>query len=240
MEPHNLLRQNFYAGDVGEYKSQTLATRLARNYRREIRYCTTKFEFSPYANCQSYPGSGRLNADIVVGCVDNSAARQSLQQACISHDPKWWIDAGNGRDWGQILIGNQNQSQGMTCSFEDGFVTRLPDPVTQRPDLLTTISEDPPDLDCAAALDLTDQDPTINQLMASFTVHTIRRILAGSCNYMALYLDLPRGTVNPQYATPENAARPFAMNPEVLLAQHDQIQGRRCRRCQRYINPRAS
>ena len=30
VEPHNLLRQNFYPGDVGEFKSKALADRLAK------------------------------------------------------------------------------------------------------------------------------------------------------------------------------------------------------------------
>ena len=38
VEPHNLLRQNFYAEDVGQFKSQALADRLARAYRRPVGY----------------------------------------------------------------------------------------------------------------------------------------------------------------------------------------------------------
>ena len=36
VEPHNLLRQNFYAEDVGQFKSKALADRLARAYRRPV------------------------------------------------------------------------------------------------------------------------------------------------------------------------------------------------------------
>ena len=36
VEPHNLLRQNFYPEDVGRFKSQALANRLARAYRRPV------------------------------------------------------------------------------------------------------------------------------------------------------------------------------------------------------------
>ena len=38
VEPHNLLRQNFYPEDVGKFKSQALADRLARAYRRRVGY----------------------------------------------------------------------------------------------------------------------------------------------------------------------------------------------------------
>ena len=37
VEPHNLLRQNFYPEDVGKFKSQALADRLARAYWRPRR-----------------------------------------------------------------------------------------------------------------------------------------------------------------------------------------------------------
>ena len=38
VEPHNLLRQNFFAEDVGRFKSQALAERLTRAYGRAIGY----------------------------------------------------------------------------------------------------------------------------------------------------------------------------------------------------------
>ena len=48
-------------------------------------------------------------------------------------------------------------------------------------------------MDCAAALDLTDQDPTINQMMASLVLQVVRRMVAGTCPFMALYLDMDLG-----------------------------------------------
>ena len=62
-------------------------------------------------------------------------------------------------------------------------------------------------MDCAAALDLTDQDPTINQMMASLVLQVVRRMVAGTCPFMGLYLDMEQGTVTPSYATPETVAR---------------------------------
>ena len=89
----------------------------------------------------------------------------------------------------------------------------------QRPDLLTAVPTTPPDVDCAAALDLTDQDPTINQVMASLVLQVIRRMVAGTCPFMGLYLDMEQGTVNPSYATPEAMARVVGTSPEVLIGQ---------------------
>ena len=59
----------------------------------------------------------------------------------------------------------------------------------------------------AAALDLTDQDPTINQMMASMVLQVVRRMVAGRCSFKGLYLDIGQGTVLPTYATPEAVER---------------------------------
>ena len=84
----------------------------------------------------------------------------------------------------------------------------------QRPDLLTAVSTRPPDVDCAAALDLTDQDPTINQMMASLVLQVVRRMVAGTCPFMALYLDMEQGTVSPSYVTPEAVDRALNADSE--------------------------
>ena len=82
-----------------------------------------------------------------------------------------------------------------------------PAPTLQRSDLLTAVSTRPPDVDCAAALDLTDQDPTINQMMASLVLQLVRRMVAGTCPFMGRYLDMEQGTVTPRYVTPEAVVR---------------------------------
>ena len=90
----------------------------------------------------------------------------------------------------------------------DGETCHLaPAPTLQRPDLLTAVSTRPPDVDCAAALDLTDQDPTINQMMASLVLQVVRRMVAGTCPFLGLYLDMDQGTVSPSFVTPEAVAR---------------------------------
>ena len=99
-------------------------------------------------------------------------------------------------------------------AFVDETCYLLPAPTLQRPDLLTAVSTRPPDVDCAAALDLTDQDPTINQMMASLVLQVVRRMAAGTCPFMSLYLDMDMGTVTPTYATPEAAERLMGPDPE--------------------------
>ena len=209
VEPHNLLRQNFYAEDVGKFKSQALADRLARAYRRPVGYSVYAFRED-----DSRPGGGRYTGlpaygnCLLIGCADNAAARRAMAE-CLPGDPRrWLIDAGNDTNWGQVLVGNvADRDFGDEQAFVDQTCHLLPAPTVQRPDLLTTVSTRPPDVDCAAALDLTDQDPTINQMMASLVLQVVRRMAAGTCPFMGLYLDMEQGTVTPTYATPETVER---------------------------------
>ena len=199
IEPHNLLRQNFYHSDLGHFKSQALAERMATLYRRTIGYSTYPFRM---AGDGSYTATAKNSSQIVIGCVDNTATRRQMEQ-WLSHNPAaWLIDAGNDSTWGQVLIGNTTNPQLLTEAFRESQCFRVPAPTLQRPELLTKEPPSEPQMDCAAAMDLTDQDPTINHLMASLVVQAVRRIIAGTCTYMGLYLDIEQGTLAPVSPTP--------------------------------------
>ena len=161
VEPHNLLRQNFYAEDVGEFKSHALADRLARAYRRPIGYSVYPFrEGDPGSYGHRYPGLPRYGNCLVIGCTDNAAARRAMAECLRGGRGQWLIDAGNGANWGQVLVGNvADPSHRYESAFDGETCNLLPAPTLQRPDLLTTVPDTAPDVDCAAALDLTDQDP---------------------------------------------------------------------------------
>ena len=209
VEPHNLLRQNFYADDVGKFKSQALSDRLARAYRRPIGYSVYPFREEDHgSDGHNYPGLRDYDHGLLIGCADNAAARRAMAECLPGNPHQWLIDAGNDTNWGQVLVGNvADRDFGDEPAFDDETCYLLPAPTLQRPDLLTTVPTTPPNIDCAAALDLTDQDPTINQMMASLVLQVVRRMVAGACPFMGLYLDMELGTVTPTYATPETVAR---------------------------------
>ena len=155
-----------------------------------------------------YPGLAPDGAGLILGCVDNAAARRAMA-ACLPGSPGvWWVDAGNDTNWGRSSSATWPTSwPGTNGAFTGETCHLLPAPTVQRPDLLTAVPTAPPDVDCAAALDLTDQDPVINQVMAALALQVVRRMVAGSCPFMALYLDMEQGTVTPSYATPEAVER---------------------------------
>jgi hypothetical protein len=198
VEERNLIRQNFTWEELGQFKSEALANRLSRRYRRAIAYSILPVEMSQLR----YPG-------LVIGCVDNGPARKEiaervegtgltwvggysaalpreLQRGSIPEAQLWWLDAGNGDTYGQIIIGNSNR-----VLFEGETCLSLPLPTIQRPELL---QEAPHQRGCA---DIPEQGPTINQVVASLLVETVRRLIEGTCVWYELFLDLEAGSVTP-------------------------------------------
>ncbi len=97
VEPHNLLRQNFTEENLGEYKSQALAERLTRTYRRTVGYSTRPFENISAGSWQdTYPGIKGHGQSMIIGCVDNARARKEMAQSIRRYTNTWLIDAGTG------------------------------------------------------------------------------------------------------------------------------------------------
>jgi hypothetical protein len=110
------------------------------------------------------------------------------------------VDAGNGENFGQILIGNRTGSAQYRTSEKGDRFCSLPLPTQQRPDLLR---QQPAAISCA---DIEEQGPTINQSMAALVIEVVRRLIAGTCSWIQLYLDLELGILQPVLATPETVA----------------------------------
>lgn len=186
VEGRNLTRQSFYREDLGRFKSETLAHRLALRFERPVGYSTLPAAMTELNS----PG-------LVIGCVDNGLARRDIARAVI-HTPyqKWWVDAGNGENYGQVVIGNTDI---LAEILPDGNIYRgLPLPTIQKPELL---NQAPRARDCAAIAE--EQGPTINLTMAAAVVEVVRRLIAGTCPWVQLYIDMEAGTLVPVLATPE-------------------------------------
>jgi hypothetical protein len=189
VEERNLIRQNFFSCDLGKFKSEVLAERLSARYDRRVGFSLMMISDLDI----KLPG-------IVVGCVDNGLARGDIAEKCKSGltpgygYESWWVDSGNGENYGQVLIGNHREA----AYFADtGWCYVLPLPTIQRPELLYQLPAQP---GCAQI----EQGPTINQAMAFLVVEVVRRIIEGSCEWMQLYLDLEAGALRPVYAIPDS------------------------------------
>ena len=134
VEERNLNRQSFTKTDIGLFKSEALAKRLAGKYQRPVQYSVLPV------------GAADLPKGIVVGCVDNGLARQTIAERI--HDGQWWVDSGNGTNFGQVLIGN-SKIEKLRPSFTADLCVRLPLPTIQQPALLTQV---PRQRSCAEAV----------------------------------------------------------------------------------------
>ena len=220
VEPHNLLRQHFYESDVGKFKSQALAERLARQFGRPIRYSVYPFDSELVNEGLGSRMYTRLAQGIIIGCVDNAEARRSI--ATDFQFTNWWLDAGNGYSSGQVLLGNAGSPDSLHGGFEEHYqqVTRLPLPSLQLPSLLVppTAPVAAP-MDCAEAVADDEQSPVINHAMALLVLQFMHRFLKGKLTWMGAYIDLEAGTLQAVPAEPVTVARMCGVKVDTLITK---------------------
>lgn len=103
----NLGRQRFFECETGLYKSVALINRVNRCTGTNWKAETRKFE---KGNFGRIPEEAR--AIITITCVDNVQARFGVAEilkeiSCRRNyrdDPKYWLDFGNSRNTGQVLL----------------------------------------------------------------------------------------------------------------------------------------
>jgi len=217
VEPHNLLRQQFFSGDVGKFKSQVLAERLAVRYGRPIAYSVY-----PYTEESAHEDLGggmtRVTQGIIIGCVDNATARRSIAKST-SGMGNWWLDAGNGYSSGQVLIGSATNPLYLENAFDEQTqeVEALPMPSLQLPSLLVPPTVVIEDKDCAEAIEDDEQSPVINQAMATLVLEFMHRLIRGNLTWMGAYIDMEAGTLQTVPADPVTVARMLGVKVDTLL-----------------------
>lgn len=215
-EPRNVSRQAFDRADVGRFKAEVLAERLSRRFDREIAYSVLPYDARVHG--EAFSRSTRLA--LVIGAVDNSAARAAIAltlERQVPHtrrgegaSPILWLDAGNTRNSGQVLLGNALNVAQLRHGFDEttDTCTALPAPSLQRPDLLSAPPQPPRGRagTCAQQVEDGEQGRTINQMMAGLVASFVERLLDGTCSWMASYLDLTDGMLRCVPADPRSVA----------------------------------
>ncbi|MBI2851420.1 MAG: ThiF family adenylyltransferase [Chloroflexi bacterium] len=218
VEQQNLIRQNFYEGDLGKFKSQALAERLSRQFHRRIAYSV--YPYMPDLIGENWGGGLRSPAiqGIIIGCVDNADARRQIGQTL--RFGNWWLDAGNGFSSGQVLLGSAKNLELLGSPFikESGEVEGLPMPSWQLPSLLAPPTRKKPETrDCAEAVAAEEQSPVINQAMATLVLEFIYLLLNKKLTWMGAYIDLDAGTLQTVRAEPEIVARMCGVKVDTLF-----------------------
>jgi hypothetical protein len=229
VEVRNVARQAFDLAETGRPKAQVLAERLARRFGREVGYSVLPYDRALHDRVFA-AGPSRLA--LLVACVDNAPARRAIVATLDAGlwaggspsypSPIWLLDAGNGRNSGQVLLGNVTRPERLRGSFFPAAAVcrALPAPSLQRPDLLDAppAPQPPPRplMDCAAAVAQGDQGPTINKVVAAIAAGYVEKLLAGACRWMASYFDLDDGTLRCLPADPKLVASIAGLHPNAV------------------------
>ncbi len=216
VESGNIPRSNFCAAEIGRFKAQTLAERISLAWGLEISHVNEKFDYEKHIKPG---GNGFKELTILVGCVDNHLARREIHRALKESNrynsrdvpEMWWIDGGNGKSSGQVLIGSSIKKD----KPENYFTTltickKLPAPSVIHPELLENQElskgrEKVERLSCPELVRLGEQSLNINQRVAIEIAEILTELLlTNDLRRFATYFDQTSGTSHSLYCTPEH------------------------------------
>ncbi|MBU1747323.1 MAG: PRTRC system ThiF family protein [Chloroflexi bacterium] len=205
VELQNVGRQNFGPGEVGQPKAQTLMRRFNLTFGLNIVSHMALFD-GQMLHQYGYPTE---DLHLVVGCVDNNAARRAIHETLVKLNGRiWWLDCGNHRAAGQVLLGNRADLTAPAIS-PLGYCTGLPLPTVQHPDLLAEEPPPPPGGASCAELTLLDvQSLMINQAIATYAAQYVYRMaVTHDLDIHATYVNLAGGNARSlgNCATPANS-----------------------------------
>ncbi len=203
IEDKNIPRQNFCAAEIGMNKAVALAARFSAAWGVEIHYLTDPFK----AETSTIQGYVENPLEVLIGCVDNAAARKAISQnlSRSRENSTWWLDCGNTEHAGQVLIGNAlvDGSDGSQPQhwLTDKICVRVPSPAVQCPDLLIARPEEKTknNLSCADIQIANAQSLAINVRVAADATDMLLRFLNGTLTRYATYFDLKAGSARSDY-----------------------------------------
>lgn len=221
VEAGNIPRSNFCRAEIGRFKAQTLAERLSAAWGLEIGYANEKLDYEKHIRAA---GSGYREMSVFVGCVDNHLARREIHRCLKEFEPynpqdaplAWWIDGGNGKFSGQILIGSTVKKAFVEDHFTTASICRkLPAPSLLHPELLENqehalrrtaapAATTQQRVSCPELVRLGEQSLNVNSRVAVEIGEMLTQfLLINSLKRFANYFDLESGTSRSLYCTPE-------------------------------------
>lgn len=191
VEAQNVGRQNFCPAEVGQAKAMALMRRYNAAFGLEIEALEEGFS-------AAVEGVG---FHLVVGCVDNAAARRDIRDMLVRRWGRWWwLDCGNHRHAGQVVIGNKVLDGPDISPL--GFCAGLPLPSVVHPELLVGGEiasdgemDDGEVLSCAELALADAQSLMVNQAVAGWAAQYVYLLLlARDLDVSATYFDLGVGS----------------------------------------------
>lgn len=189
----NIGRQLFSRSDIGLNKANVLVTRINR-------FFGTSWSAMP----RRYGEGHYSTANICISCVDSVKSRKEI--ARVNKNSKgqcradlegqyYWLDFGNGRTTGQIILGTLQMIEQPTTKEYDAVPSLKT--VTEMFDL-SKVNEKESGPSCSLAEALSKQDLFINSTLAQAGGALLWKLLStGSIDHQGVYLNLDTMKVNP-------------------------------------------
>lgn len=229
VKTENLGRQLFCDAEVGQPK----ALALARRYGHAWGLNTMAF-VGEYSESLLHMQSDLI---VLIGCVDNAAARATLNET-LGHNPEqthesalppiWWLDCGNLKDTGRVMLGSALLPDQCRGAFIDKKrVTVLPSPALQYPSLLIPGRDEAVgarEMSCAEMQMANLQSLNINAAIAVQAADMLTRLLI--TNDLKRYqcaVNLASGSVKSFYCTPSEIAREISASAEFVTRQAEEV-----------------
>ena len=235
VEEGNIPRSNFCFAEIGANKAETLTLRISQAWGIETGFVKEGFRPELLQNKNDDWNAQSSNSSkliVLVGCVDNHLARREMHETLKLYNEQiygnsgsrlWWIDGGNGRDTGQILIGNRLCEKEICEAAEKSpILSLLPAPSLQHPDLLRDVEkkfinrqEVNDRVTCAERIRLGEQSLNVNNRVAVEMAEMLAELLlTQTLKRFATYFDLESGASRSIYNTPEAIAATANYKPK--------------------------
>ena len=220
VEAKNCYRQNFAENEIGRNKAEALASRYGLSWGVDVLALPAPFS-ADLERLLETDRQTHYELSVVIGCVDNAPARSAIH-ACVTEQSgygaaRWWLDCGNDRHSGQVLLGGFNSKHDKTIFPIPGYCARLPLPSEQHPELLQFQPvEATPDgnLSCADLALRGAQGLAVNQQVAAIAGdYLLQMLVYGTLTHFQTYFDQASGTMRSTPIT-EHALAPYLTEKE--------------------------
>jgi PRTRC genetic system ThiF family protein len=214
VEPKNCYRQNFAEFEIGQNKAETLAHRYGLAWGLDVLALPRRFD-ADLDKLLSNEHQTYYGLTVLIGCVDNAPARAEIlryvtEKAGFSA-ARWWLDCGNSRHSGQVLLGGFNNKNDAASFPIPNYCARLPLPTQQHPDLLLEQPEEDADetgLSCADLALRGAQGLAVNQQVAAIAGdYLLQMLIYSTLTRFQTYFDQGSGTMRSTPITPANVQK---------------------------------
>jgi PRTRC genetic system ThiF family protein len=232
VEPKNCYRQNFAEFEVGRNKAECLALRYGLAWGVDVLALPQAFD----ADLDTLLNDERqtyYGLSVVIGCVDNAKARSEIHRYLTEKagygSARWWLDCGNDKHSGQVLVGGFNNKLDTTVFPLPDYCVRLPLPSEQHPELLIPGTAEPePDaaLSCADLALRGAQGLAVNQMVAAIAGDYLLRMLVyrGSLSHFQTYFDQTSGSMRSTPITARILQRYSGGSAELVEEDNEQFE----------------